>query len=217
MRHPPLETRLRAGGIAPAGLRCLRGDRLHDLDDRAGGIARPRHQRCLRRLPRRDARRGGPGRLRRPAFLRLPERGSLGGCRARVPCCARATATRRRPPTPGASSRSAASRGSTAAGALAYGALLTGSVDGLFLDTAGTDSVLVAEGGAAPVPPGGTFAASISSARLLRDERRGRRGVPLERERGVARQRLVRALRSRPRRHAWRAPATAFSAVPRRS
>ena len=48
-------------------------------------------------------------------------------------------------------------------GRVAFGAILTGSVDGLFLDTAGTDSVLVAEGAAAPVPPGGTFAASISS------------------------------------------------------
>jgi hypothetical protein len=49
------------------------------------------------------------------------------------------------------------------AGRVAYGAILTGSVDGLFLDTAGTDSVLIAEGGAAPVPPGGSFAASISA------------------------------------------------------
>ena len=48
-------------------------------------------------------------------------------------------------------------------GRAAYGAVLTGSVDGLFLDTAGADSVLVAEGNAAPVPPGGTLAASISS------------------------------------------------------
>ena len=48
-------------------------------------------------------------------------------------------------------------------GRVAYGAILTGSVDGLFLDTAGTDTVLVAEGGAAPTPPGGTFAASISA------------------------------------------------------
>ena len=48
-------------------------------------------------------------------------------------------------------------------GRAAYAALLTGSVDGLFLDTAGTDSVLVAEGATAPVPPGGTFAASISA------------------------------------------------------
>lgn len=50
-----------------------------------------------------------------------------------------------------------------ASGRAAYAAILTGSVDGLFLDTAGTDSVLVAEGGAAPAPPGGTFAAGISA------------------------------------------------------
>ena len=48
-------------------------------------------------------------------------------------------------------------------GRVAYGAILTGSVDGLYLDTAGTDSVLIAEGNAAPTPPGGTLAASISS------------------------------------------------------
>ncbi len=48
-------------------------------------------------------------------------------------------------------------------GSAAFGAVLTGSIDGLFLDTAGTDSVLVAEGSAAPVPPGGTLAASISN------------------------------------------------------
>jgi hypothetical protein len=50
-----------------------------------------------------------------------------------------------------------------ASGRAAVGAILTGSVDGLFLDTAGIDSVLVAEGGAAPAPPGGSFAASISA------------------------------------------------------
>jgi hypothetical protein len=48
-------------------------------------------------------------------------------------------------------------------GHAAYAAILTGSVDGLFLDTAGTDSVLVAEGNAAPTPPGGTLAAAVSS------------------------------------------------------
>jgi hypothetical protein len=48
-------------------------------------------------------------------------------------------------------------------GRVGFGAILSGSVDGLFLDTAGTDSVLVAEGNPAPVPPGGTLAASISA------------------------------------------------------
>lgn len=48
-------------------------------------------------------------------------------------------------------------------GRAAYAAILTGSVDGIFLDTAGTDSVLIAEGNAAPVPPGGTLAAAIAS------------------------------------------------------
>jgi hypothetical protein len=48
-------------------------------------------------------------------------------------------------------------------GRAAYGAVLTGSVDGLFLDTAGADSVLVVEGGAAPTPPGGTFSAAMSA------------------------------------------------------
>jgi hypothetical protein len=48
-------------------------------------------------------------------------------------------------------------------GRAGYAAILTGSVDGIFLDTAGTDTVLVAEGNAAPVPPGGTLAAAISA------------------------------------------------------
>ena len=48
-------------------------------------------------------------------------------------------------------------------GRAAYAAILTGSVDGIFLDTAGADSVLLAEGNAAPTPPGGTLAASISA------------------------------------------------------
>jgi hypothetical protein len=48
-------------------------------------------------------------------------------------------------------------------GRAAYAAILTGSVDGIYLDTAGADSVLVAEGSAAPVPPGGTLGATISN------------------------------------------------------
>jgi hypothetical protein len=48
-------------------------------------------------------------------------------------------------------------------GNVAFGSILTGSVDGVYLDTAGTDSVIVAEGVAAPTPPGGTLAASIST------------------------------------------------------
>jgi hypothetical protein len=48
-------------------------------------------------------------------------------------------------------------------GRAACAAILTGSVDGIFLDTAGTDTVLVAEGNAAPSPPGGTLAAAISA------------------------------------------------------
>lgn len=48
-------------------------------------------------------------------------------------------------------------------GRAAFSAILTGGIDGLFLDTAGTDSVLVGEGDAAPTPPGGTLAASIGT------------------------------------------------------
>ena len=47
-------------------------------------------------------------------------------------------------------------------GRLGFAAVLTGGIDGIFLDTAGTDSVLVAEGHAAPTPPGGTFPGGIS-------------------------------------------------------
>jgi hypothetical protein len=49
-----------------------------------------------------------------------------------------------------------------ASGRLGFASILTGGIDGIFLDSAGTDSVLVAEGHAAPTPPGGTFAGGIS-------------------------------------------------------
>jgi hypothetical protein len=48
-------------------------------------------------------------------------------------------------------------------GRVGFGGVLTGGIDGVFLDTAGTDSVLVAEGHAAPTPPSGTFAGGISN------------------------------------------------------
>ena len=46
-------------------------------------------------------------------------------------------------------------------GRVGLSSILTGGVDGLFLDTAGVDAVVMNEGGAAPTPPGGTFAGSI--------------------------------------------------------
>lgn len=49
-----------------------------------------------------------------------------------------------------------------ASGRLGFASVLTGGIDGIFLDTAGSDSVLVAEGHAAPTPPGGTFGSGIN-------------------------------------------------------
>jgi hypothetical protein len=47
-------------------------------------------------------------------------------------------------------------------GRLGFASVITGGIDAIFLDTAGTDSVLVAQGDAAPTPPGGTFPGGIS-------------------------------------------------------